>query len=85
MDFTARVFVTPKPAILDPEGKAVASSLHALGYDEVGDVRLGKLIVVKLQGADEASARSRVEEMCGRLLANEVIEDFRYELEADSQ
>lgn len=81
MDFLARVFVTPKPAILDPQGKAVATSLHSLGYDEVSDARLGKLIELRLRGADQAGVRARVEEMCRRLLANEIIEDYRFDLE----
>ena len=77
----ARVFVTPKPAILDPQGKAVATSLRALGYAEVGEVRLGKYIVVQLTAADRAAAARRVEEMCRRLLANSVIEDFSFDVE----
>lgn len=81
MNFLAHVFVTPKPAILDPQGKAVATSLHSLGYDEVADVRLGKLIELRLHGADETAVRARVDEMCRRLLANEIIEDYRFELE----
>ena len=81
MEFVAKVYVTPKPAILDPAGKAVASSLHSLGYDEVGDVRLGKYIVVRLGGDSRGHAEKRVEEMCRRLLANDVIEDFRFELQ----
>jgi phosphoribosylformylglycinamidine synthase PurS subunit len=76
----AKVYVTPKPAILDPQGKAVASSLASLGYDEVADVRLGKLIQIRMNGSDPTSARARVEEMCRRLLANEVIEEFSFEL-----
>jgi phosphoribosylformylglycinamidine synthase len=76
----ARVFVMPKTAILDPQGKAVAASLHSLGYDEVGDARLGKLIELKIEGSDAASARTRVDEMCRRLLANEIIEDYRFEV-----
>ncbi|MEE8311824.1 MAG: phosphoribosylformylglycinamidine synthase subunit PurS [Candidatus Binatia bacterium] len=79
----AKVYVTPKPAILDPQGKAVASSLASLGYDEVSDVRLGKLIHIRMNGSDSESARARVEEMCRRLLANEVIEDFSFELVED--
>lgn len=81
MNFLAHVFVTPKPAILDPQGKAVANSLHSLGYDEVTDARLGKLIELKLSGADRETARARVEEMCRRLLANEIIEDYHFEVE----
>jgi phosphoribosylformylglycinamidine synthase PurS subunit len=84
MRLVAKVFVIPKPAILDPEGKAVASSLHALGYEEVADVRLGKYIVVHLEAADVERARSRVQEMCARLLANEIIEDFSFDLEEEA-
>jgi phosphoribosylformylglycinamidine synthase len=81
MEFTARVFVSPKPAILDPQGKAIASSLHAMGYAEVADARVGKLIVLHVAAKDRDAAASRVDEMCRRLLANEVIEDYRYEIE----
>lgn len=81
MQFVAKVYVTPKPAILDPQGKAVASSLGSLGYQEVSDVRLGKYIEVRLDGEDRDQASSRVDEMCRRLLANEVIEEYRFELE----
>ena len=80
----AKVYVTPKPAILDPQGKAVASSLASLGYDEVADVRLGKLIHIRLEESDGERARGRVEEMCRKLLANEVIEDFSFELVEES-
>jgi phosphoribosylformylglycinamidine synthase len=76
----ARVYVTPKKAILDPQGKAIANSLHALNYSEVSDVRMGKYLEVHLQGLSRTQAAERVEEMCRRLLANLVIEDFRFEL-----
>lgn len=79
----ARVFVMPKSAILDPQGKAVAASLHSLGYDEVADARLGKLIELRLEGQagkDAAEVSARVDEMCRRLLANEIIEDYRFEV-----
>ena len=79
--FVAHVFVMPKPSILDPQGKAVVSSLHSLGYDEVRDARLGKLIQLELDGPDQATVATRVEEMCKRLLANGIIEDYRFELE----
>ena len=81
MDCVARVYVTPKTAILDPQGKAVETSLHSLGYDEVGDVRLGKFIELKLSGKAADAVEARVDEMCRSLLANEVIEDYRFELE----
>jgi phosphoribosylformylglycinamidine synthase subunit PurS len=81
VSLVARVFVMPKKAILDPQGKAVASSLHSLGYPEVADARLGKLIELRLEGNDKAAASARVDEMCRRLLANDIIEDYRFEVE----
>lgn len=81
MTFIAKVYVTPKAAVLDPAGKAVASSLASLGYGEVEDVRLGKYIEVRLAAPGKQQAATRVGEMCSRLLANEVIEEFRFEVE----
>jgi len=81
----ARVFVTPKRGILDPQGKAVQQSLHALGFDEVGDVRVGKYIELRLRDAAAAAAQLRVTAMCERLLANGVIEDFRFEIGEDGR
>jgi phosphoribosylformylglycinamidine synthase subunit PurS len=78
----ARVYVTPKDGILDPQGKAVQQSLHALGYPEVLDLRLGKYVEIHLADVSQESAQTRVREMCERLLANGVIEDFRFDLEA---
>ena len=76
----AQIVITPKRAILDPQGKAIRSSLHALGFDEVQDVRMGKYLELKIEPGQEASAKERVEAMCQRLLANGVIEDYRFEL-----
>ncbi len=73
----ARVFVTLKSTVLDPQGAAVRRALQTLGYTEVGDVRVGKFIVLELEEADP----ERVDEMCRRLLANPVIEDYRFELD----
>ena len=80
MPLLARVYVTPKRGILDPQGKAVESSLHALGFAEVQDVKVGKYIELKLRDAEPQAATARVRAMCERLLANGVIEDFRVEL-----
>lgn len=77
----ARVFVTLKPGVLDPAGKAIEGGLHSLGYGDVEGVRLGKYIEVKLTETDKAKAKARVEEMCRKLLANTVIENFRVELD----
>jgi len=77
----ARIYVTVKRGVLDPQGKAVEQSLRTLGFGEVREVRLGKYIEVELDGDDPEQARSRVEAMCRRLLANSVIEDYRFEIQ----
>ena len=75
-----RVFITPKKGVLDPQGKAIEHSLHALGFTEAHDVHLGKYVEVSLDGLDSAAAQQRTDEMCRKLLANGVIEDYRFEL-----
>lgn len=75
----ARIFVTLKPGVLDPVGQALCHSLAGLGYTEVGEVRVGKVIELSVAGSDPAKVRVRVDEMCQRLLANTVIEDYRVE------
>lgn len=76
----ARVYVTYRRGILDPQGDAVARSLAGLGFDDVSGVRIGKLIDIELRTTDRLVAERRVEDMCRRLLANPVIEDYRYEV-----
>jgi phosphoribosylformylglycinamidine synthase len=75
----ARVVVTLKKSVLDPQGQAVTRALGALGFSEVKDVRLGKLIELDLDTKDPKEARARVEQMCEKLLANTVIEEYRVE------
>jgi phosphoribosylformylglycinamidine synthase PurS subunit len=77
----ARVTVTLKNGVLDPQGKAIANAVGALGIGGVGDVRQGKYIEVELDETDPARARATLERMCRELLANPVIENYRYELE----
>lgn len=79
--FKATVYVTLRESVLDPQGNAVKDSLHTLGYDEVGDVRIGKYMELEIRITDRAAAEERVKEMCEKLLANTVIEDYRYELQ----
>ena len=79
--FLARVYVTLKPVVNDPQGLAILGGLHNLGYASVSSVRAGKYLEVRLDGRDRAAAESQVEEMTRRLLANPIIEDFRFELE----
>jgi phosphoribosylformylglycinamidine synthase subunit PurS len=76
----ARVYVTLKSGVLDPQGKAVARSLSKLGFSEVEDVRLGKYIEVRIRDGEGERAKARLEEMCRQLLANTIIEDYRVEL-----
>ena len=75
----AKVYVTPKPGVLDPAGKAIESALHSLGFAETHDVRLGKYIEMRIEGnADQVNGR--LDDMCRKLLANGVIEDYRFEI-----
>ncbi len=75
-----RVFVTLKRGVLDPAGGAVGRALRSMGYGEVEDVRLGRLVEVTLKdGQSEAEGRARLDEMCRRLLANTVIEEYAFE------
>ena len=77
----ARVFITPKKGVLDPQGKAIEHSLHALGFTEAHDLRIGKYVELSLDGGDRQQAERRTDEMCRKLLANGVIEDYRFELD----
>lgn len=79
----AKIVVTPKPVVNDPQGITVRQGLAILGFSEVSDVRIGKYIEVNLDAASEHEARQRVEAMCKQLLANHVIEDYRFEIETD--
>jgi phosphoribosylformylglycinamidine synthase PurS subunit len=76
----ARVRVTLKPGVLDPQGKAIGNALAALGFAGIGQVRQGKLIEIDLGECDPAHARAQVEAMCQELLANPVIEDYAIEI-----
>jgi phosphoribosylformylglycinamidine synthase subunit PurS len=76
----ARVHVSLKQGVLDPQGKAIGNALKTLGFDGVGEVRQGKLIELELADVDPEAARARVEEMCRQLLANPVIENYTIEI-----
>jgi phosphoribosylformylglycinamidine synthase len=79
--YRARIVVTPKPVVNDPQGITVAAGLRRLGFGEVEDVRVGKYIEVTVAAEAESAVKRRVEAMCQQLLANGVIEDFRFEIE----
>lgn len=81
--FRIEIRVTPRPGILDPQGKAIHHALHALGWSQVDDVRVGKAIHVEIDADDAAAAREEAEAMCRKLLANPVTENFEvYQVEA---
>ncbi|MGB8707217.1 MAG: phosphoribosylformylglycinamidine synthase subunit PurS [Dehalococcoidia bacterium] len=79
--YLAKVYITLKPTVNDPQGLTIKGALHNLGFSSVKDVRAGKYIEVKIAEKDIAAARKQVEEMCRKLLANPVIENYRFELE----
>ncbi len=76
----ARVYVTLKKSVLDPQGKAVQHALSSLGFNEVRDVRMGKYIELELGAMGKPKAEEKIKTMCEKLLANTVIEEYRYEL-----
>jgi phosphoribosylformylglycinamidine synthase len=76
----AKIHVTLKKGILDPQGKAIEHALATLGYKSVGNVRVGKYMELELQETEKAKAEAQVKAMCEKLLANTIIEEYRYEL-----
>ena len=79
--FLARVYVTLKPTVNDPPGLTIKGGLHSLGFASVTSVRSGKYMEIRLDAPTRADAQTQVSEMCRKLLANPVIEDFRFELD----
>ena len=77
----ARVFVTLKPSVFDPQGQTIADALHSMGYTAVGDVRQGKYFELEVQEKSADSARALASEVADKLLANPVIESYRVEVE----
>ncbi|MCD4839136.1 MULTISPECIES: phosphoribosylformylglycinamidine synthase subunit PurS [Neobacillus] len=78
--YKVKVFVTLRESVLDPQGKAVTNSLHSLNYPEVTDVRIGKYMELTIEKSDR-DIDEVVNEICSKLLANPVIENYRYEVE----
>ena len=79
--FQARIHITLKPTVNDPQGITVLSSLHRLGFDSAGDVRIGKYLLINIDETDQEKAEAAIAAMCQQLLANPVIEDFKFDLE----
>ncbi len=84
--YLAKIFVTLRPSVLDPAGVAVQSNLKQLGYDNVDQVRIGKYIEITIVCPDETKARQNLDRICNEVLANPVIENYRFDLiEVESQ
>jgi len=79
--YLAKVYITLKPTVNDPQGLTIKGALHTLGFAAVQEVRAGKYIEIKIEEKDMEKARNDVQNMCKKLLANTVIENFRFELE----
>jgi phosphoribosylformylglycinamidine synthase len=77
----AKIIVTPKKAVLDPQGKTVQSALAHMGYTDVGAVHVGKYLEIELTGSDKELARKQIDEACHKILSNPVIEDYQFEIE----
>jgi phosphoribosylformylglycinamidine synthase subunit PurS len=77
----AKIVITPKKAVLDPQGKTVQNALAYIGYSGVSSVHVGKYLEIELTGADRETARKQIDDACHRILSNPVIEDYRFEIE----
>lgn len=79
--YQAQIYVTLRPSVLDPAGTAVQSGLSHMGYDSVSQVRIGKYVEVTLAAESEVQARQQLDQICDQLLANPVIENYRFDLQ----
>ena len=77
----AKIVVTPKRAVLDPQGKTVQTALAHMGFTGISDVRVGKYMEIELAGFDKETARQQIDAACHKILSNPVIEDYRFEIE----
>ena len=83
-EMKARIIITPKKAVVDPQGKAVQNALEHMGYSGIHAVHVGKYLEIELNGADAETARRNLDEACHRFLSNPVIEDYKLELTTDN-
>jgi phosphoribosylformylglycinamidine synthase PurS subunit len=77
----AKIVVTPKKAVVDPQGKTVQNALAQMGYTGISAVHVGKYLEIELAGSDKEAARKQIDEACHKILSNPVIEDYRFEIE----
>ncbi len=80
-DMKAKIIITPKKAVVDPQGKTVQVALAHMGYTGVGAVHVGKYLEIELTGTDKEAARKQIDDACHKILSNPVIEDYRFEIE----
>ena len=76
----AKIIVTPKKAVLDPQGKTVQNALEHMGYKGIGAVHVGKYLEIELSGADKSAWGKQIDDACHKILSNPVIEDYRFEI-----
>lgn len=79
--YNVKVYVTYKESILDPQGEAVRGAVHRMGFDEIDDIRIGKYFEIKVSKQEDRSVEDVIETVCDKLLANVVMETYRYEIE----
>lgn len=84
MKFKAEIDIMPLEALLDPQGKAVGSGLKNMGLDNLSEIRVGKHITLQVEAADEEAAKAAVDQACTKLLANPVMEFYRFELNREN-
>ncbi len=77
----AKIIITPKKAVLDPQGKTVQSALDHMGFKNIGAVHVGKYLEIELPGGDKETWRKQIDEACHKILSNPVIEDYKFEIE----
>src|ERR1043165_4200361 len=80
-DMKAKIIITPKKAVVDPQGKTVQGALEHMGYQGIGAVHVGKYLEIELNGGDRDAARKQIDDACHKILSNPVIEDYRFEIE----
>lgn len=80
--YNVKVYVTYKESILDPQGEAVRGAVHRMGFDEIEDIRIGKYFEIKVAKQSDRTVEETIEAICDKLLANVVMESYRYEIEA---
>ena len=77
----AKIIITPKKAVLDPQGKTVQNALEHMGYKNIGTVHVGKYMEIELPGGDQETWRKQIDEACHKILSNPLIEDYKFEIE----